>query len=105
MAITAALFDFGGVILSSPFDAFADYERANGLPEDFIRGLKSTYAQARRERGTDQAAAPAMRGGRRRATFSDLSSALCADRRSMGSKASRKAREKSASRRSSSGGS
>lgn len=40
--ITAALFDFGGVILSSPFDAFADYERANGLPVDFIRGLNAT---------------------------------------------------------------
>ena len=40
--ITAALFDFGGVILSSPFDAFADYERANGLPRDFIRGLNAT---------------------------------------------------------------
>ena len=40
--ITAALFDFGGVILSSPFDAFADYERANGLPADFIRGLNAT---------------------------------------------------------------
>lgn len=42
MTITAALFDFGGVILSSPFDAFADYERANGLPADFIRGLNAT---------------------------------------------------------------
>ncbi|WP_436795389.1 HAD-IA family hydrolase [Actinospongicola halichondriae] len=40
--ITAALFDFGGVILSSPFEAFADYERANGLPVDFIRGLNAT---------------------------------------------------------------
>ena len=42
MTITAALFDFGGVILSSPFDAFADYERANDLPADFIRGLNAT---------------------------------------------------------------
>lgn len=40
--ITAALFDFGGVILSSPFDAFAEYERANDLPADFIRGLNAT---------------------------------------------------------------
>lgn len=40
--ITAALFDFGGVILSSPFDAFADYEREHGLPEGFIRGLNAT---------------------------------------------------------------
>lgn len=54
MAITAALFDFGGVILSSPFDAFADYERANGLPADFIRTLNATNpddnAWARMER-------------------------------------------------------
>ena len=54
MAITAALFDFGGVILSSPFDAFADYERAHGLPEGFIRGLNATNpddnAWARMER-------------------------------------------------------
>ena len=42
MTITAALFDFGGVILSSPFEAFADYERTNGLPPDFIRGLNAT---------------------------------------------------------------
>jgi putative hydrolase of the HAD superfamily len=42
VTITAALFDFGGVILSSPFDAFAGYERANDLPADFIRGLNAT---------------------------------------------------------------
>lgn len=54
MAITAALFDFGGVITSSPFDAFAEYERANGLPDGFIRGLNATNpddnAWARMER-------------------------------------------------------
>lgn len=38
----AVLFDFGGVILSSPFDAFAEYERANGLPDRFLRGLNAT---------------------------------------------------------------
>lgn len=38
----AVLFDFGGVILSSPFDAFADYERRAGLPADFIRLVNST---------------------------------------------------------------
>ena len=36
------LFDFGGVILSSPFEAFAAYEEANGLPKDFIRTLNAT---------------------------------------------------------------
>ena len=40
--IKAALFDFGGVILSSPFDAFARYESDQGLPEGFIRGLNAT---------------------------------------------------------------
>jgi putative hydrolase of the HAD superfamily len=40
--IRAALFDFGGVILSSPFDAFAAYEREHGLPDGFIRRLNAT---------------------------------------------------------------
>lgn len=40
--IKAALFDFGGVILSSPFDAFAEYEARKGLPERFIRTLNAT---------------------------------------------------------------
>ncbi len=40
--IRAVLFDFGGVILSSPFDAFATYERANDLPEGLIRRLNAT---------------------------------------------------------------
>lgn len=42
MAIRAVLWDVGGVIFSSPFDAFARYERENGLPADFIRGLNAT---------------------------------------------------------------
>jgi putative hydrolase of the HAD superfamily len=40
--IEAALFDLGGVILESPFDGFARYERANGLPPGFLRGLNTT---------------------------------------------------------------
>jgi putative hydrolase of the HAD superfamily len=40
--VAAVLFDFGGVILSSPFDAFAAYERRVGLPPDFIRRVNST---------------------------------------------------------------
>ncbi len=36
------LWDFGGVILSSPFEAFARYEQANGLPKDFIRTVNAT---------------------------------------------------------------
>ena len=40
--IRAALFDFGGVVLSSPFEAFARYEAENALPEGFIRRLNAT---------------------------------------------------------------
>lgn len=40
--IKAVLWDFGGVILSSPFEAFAHYEASNGLPEGFIRRLNAT---------------------------------------------------------------
>jgi putative hydrolase of the HAD superfamily len=40
--IRAALFDFGGVILTSPFDAFRRYEADHGLPDDFLRGLNAT---------------------------------------------------------------
>jgi putative hydrolase of the HAD superfamily len=40
--IRAALFDFGGVILSSPFDAFTKYESENALPGGFIRQLNAT---------------------------------------------------------------
>jgi putative hydrolase of the HAD superfamily len=42
----AVLWDFGGVILSSPFDAFRRYEREAGLPEDFIRGLNARNPDA-----------------------------------------------------------
>jgi putative hydrolase of the HAD superfamily len=36
------MFDFGGVITSSPFEAFARYEREAGLPPGFIRLVNST---------------------------------------------------------------
>jgi putative hydrolase of the HAD superfamily len=39
---TAVLWDFGGVILSSPFEAFNRYEHEQGLPLDFIRTVNST---------------------------------------------------------------
>lgn len=52
--IRAALFDFGGVILSSPFEAFARYEADHELPPGFIRGLNArnpdTNAWAKLER-------------------------------------------------------
>ena len=40
--ITAVLWDFGGVILSSPFEAFNRYESEKGLPLDIIRTVNST---------------------------------------------------------------
>jgi putative hydrolase of the HAD superfamily len=40
--VRAVLWDFGGVITSSPFDAFAAYERDRGLPTGFIRTLNAT---------------------------------------------------------------
>jgi putative hydrolase of the HAD superfamily len=40
--ITAVLWDFGGVITSSPFDAFGRYERAHELPDGFLRRLNAT---------------------------------------------------------------
>ncbi len=40
--LRAVLFDFGGVILSSPFEALAAYERDNALPEGLIRQLNAT---------------------------------------------------------------
>jgi putative hydrolase of the HAD superfamily len=50
----AVLWDFGGVILSSPFEAFNRYETEIGLPKDFIRSLNArngdTNAWAKMER-------------------------------------------------------
>ncbi len=50
----AVLWDFGGVILSSPFEAFNRYETEAGLPKDFLRGLNArnpyTNAWAKMER-------------------------------------------------------
>ena len=42
MPIRAVIFDFGGVILTSPFDAFARYEADNALPAGFLRQLNAT---------------------------------------------------------------
>lgn len=40
--LRAVLFDFGGVITTSPFDAFAKFEVENHLPENIIRKINST---------------------------------------------------------------
>jgi putative hydrolase of the HAD superfamily len=39
--IQAVIWDFGGVLTSSPFEAFTRFEVQNGLPKDFIRGVNS----------------------------------------------------------------
>lgn len=48
------LFDFGGVLSTSPFESFAKYEQRHGLAPGFIRGLNATNsdsnAWARHER-------------------------------------------------------
>ena len=44
--IRAIMFDFGGVISSSPFEAFAHLEAACGLPTDFIRTVNATNPDA-----------------------------------------------------------
>lgn len=41
-SIDAVLFDFGGVILSSPFEAFNHFEASQGIAPDFIRTINST---------------------------------------------------------------
>ena len=38
----AILWDFGGVLTTSPFEAFNRYEAERGLPADFIRGINAT---------------------------------------------------------------
>jgi putative hydrolase of the HAD superfamily len=40
--IQAVIWDFGGVISSSPFEAFTAYEQAHGLPRDFLRTVNAT---------------------------------------------------------------
>lgn len=40
--ISAVLWDFGGVITSSPFEAFNRYESSKELPIDFIRKVNAT---------------------------------------------------------------
>ena len=57
----AVIFDFGGVITSSPFEAFNRLERTRGLPRDFVRSVNAanpdTNAWAQFERAEIDAAA------------------------------------------------
>lgn len=43
--IEAVLWDFGGVLTTSPFEAFNRYEAGRGLPRDFIRTINATNPQ------------------------------------------------------------
>ncbi|WP_421852414.1 HAD-IA family hydrolase [Novosphingobium sp.] len=60
-AFAAVIFDFGGVITSSPFEAFNRLEAERGLPQDFVRRVNSANpddnAWARFERAEIDAAA------------------------------------------------
>jgi putative hydrolase of the HAD superfamily len=60
MTIRAVIFDFGGVITSSPFDAFNRMEAERGLPHDFVRRVNASdpdgNAWARFERAEIDAA-------------------------------------------------
>jgi putative hydrolase of the HAD superfamily len=42
MRFSTVIFDFGGVITSSPFEAFNRMETERGLPTDFVRRVNST---------------------------------------------------------------
>jgi putative hydrolase of the HAD superfamily len=46
VSFSAVLWDFGGVLTTSPFDAFARYEAERGLPDGFIRGVNATNPDA-----------------------------------------------------------
>ena len=60
MTIAAVIFDFGGVITSSPFEAFNRLEAERGLPQDFVRKVNAidpdNNAWARFERAVVSAA-------------------------------------------------
>src|SRR5437762_7282646 len=42
MSIEAVIWDFGGVLTSSPFEAFTRFETERGLPADIIRRTNAT---------------------------------------------------------------
>ena len=43
---THVIFDFGGVITASPFEAFNRLEAERGLPRDFVRGVNARNPDA-----------------------------------------------------------
>ena len=42
MDIKAVIWDFGGVLTTSPFESFNRFEAERGIPKDFIRGINAT---------------------------------------------------------------
>jgi len=40
--ISCVMFDFGGVVIESPFIAFANFERESGLPAGFLRSVNAS---------------------------------------------------------------
>ena len=71
--IRAVLWDFGGVILSSPFEAFRHYEAEHGLPSDFIRTVNAINPHANAWARLERAEISADQFD---ATFADESAAL-----------------------------
>src|SRR3546814_20149607 len=61
MSFTTVIFDIGGVITASPFEAFNRLEQARSLPQDFIRRVNAAEpdgnAWAKFERAEIDAAA------------------------------------------------
>ena len=43
--LQAVIWDFGGVLTSSPFEAFTRYEEERGLPTDFVRSVNAVNIQ------------------------------------------------------------
>ena len=60
MMVTTVIFDFGGVVTTSPFEAFNQMEVERGLPRDFVRRINAadpdTNAWAQFERAEITAA-------------------------------------------------
>lgn len=46
MSVTAVIFDFGGVVTTSPFEAFNRMEAERGLPRDLIRRINAADPDA-----------------------------------------------------------
>ena len=44
--IQAVIWDFGGVLTNSPFDAFNRFEAEHGLPKDFIRTINASNPES-----------------------------------------------------------